>query len=58
MKKVIIIQIVLSLILTAVFAVGNSSGYLDSVIPAMEHDNSITDIAGAAVETMRNIGVR
>ena len=58
MKKVIIIQIVLSLILTAVFAVGSGSGYLDSVIPAMEHDNSITDIAGAAVETMRNIGVR
>lgn len=58
MKKVIIIQIVLSLILTAVFAVGNGRGYLDSVIPAMEHDNSITDIAGAAVETMRNIGVR
>lgn len=58
MKKVIIIQIVLSLILTAVFAVGSSRGYLDSVIPAMEHDNSITDIAGAAVETMRNIGVK
>ena len=58
MKKVIIIQIVLSLILTAVFAVGSSGGYIDSVIPAMEHDNSITDIAGAAVETMRNIGVR
>ena len=45
MKKVIIIQIVLSLILTAVFAVGSSRGYIDSVIPAMEHDNSITDIA-------------
>ena len=58
MKKVIIIQIILSLIFTAVFAVGSGRGYLDSVIPAMEHDNSITDIAGAAVETMRNIGVR
>ena len=58
MKKVIIIQIVLSLILTAVFAVGSGREYLDSVIPAMEHDNSITDIADAAVETMRNIGVR
>lgn len=58
MKKVIIIQIVLSLILTAVFAVGSSRGYLDSVIPAIERDNSITEIADTAIETMRNIGVK
>ena len=58
MKKVIIIQIVLSLILTAVFAAGNSRGYLDSVTPVIERDNSITEIADTAIETMRNIGVK
>jgi hypothetical protein len=56
MKKTLIVQIALSLIFIGAFAAGKHSGLLDSVIPVIERDNSIADIAVAAVETIRSIG--
>ena len=56
MKKIIAVQIILSVIFAGVFAAGSSRGYLDHLLPAMERDSSIADIAAMASKTVRAIG--
>lgn len=56
MKKIIAVQIILSVIFAGVFAAGSSRGYLDHLMPAMERDSSISDIAAMASKAVRAIG--
>lgn len=56
MKKIIIVQIILSLIFVVAFTTGNQYNCFDGLIPAMQRDNSFANIAHTAIETMRNIG--
>lgn len=58
MKRVIIVQIILSLIFTAAFAIGYRRELVDNLVPAMQRDYSIAEISDTAIETIRNIGVK